>query len=79
MSRQKESKLPISWESWDELNTCDLIFYDVYFEEDFGPIKAGEKFDSVSVNYGEGFLEAYGDEGQTVVHTVKFDLVPSNE
>lgn len=72
--RQKEPKLPLTWSNWEDLEPCLTQFYNVIFEDNFGSINTGDCFDSVAVNYWEGWLEAYGDEG-IVLHHVEFDFV----
>lgn len=54
-----EKTIPFQWVGWDQHDVLFMAFYDVEFVEDFGIFKKGEKFDSISVNYGEGWIEAY--------------------
>jgi len=59
----KEKVFPFTWNGWDSIDVLFNSYYEVEFTEDFGVFKAGEKFSSVSVNYGEGWVEAYNEDG----------------
>lgn len=75
-----EKTIPISWEEgWDAQDTLCLSFYGVEFTNDFGVFKKGEKYKSISVSYGEGFVEAYNEEGTEVVKFQSFKSVPTEE
>lgn len=75
-----EKMVPIVWnEGWDEQDLLCLSFYGVEFTEDFGVFKKGETFKSVSVNYGEGFIEAYSEDGTEVVKRQDFKGTPTGD
>jgi hypothetical protein len=74
-----EKTIPFSWNAWDQQDVLHNTYYNVEFLEDFGPFKKGEKFTSIDVNYGEGFIEAYDDKGENVIKCVKYKSIPVNE
>ena len=47
---------------WDSIDTLAHFYYKVEFTEDFGVFKAGELFNSISVDYSNGVIEAYSEE-----------------
>ena len=57
---------------WDTIDILFHNYYDIEFTEDFGVFKAGEKFKSVALDYGQGVIEAYNDEGTEVVKKQNF-------
>ncbi len=86
--RSKEAAFPFTHSGWDEggCDYGDITFYKPEFIEDFGPIKKGDTFDSVTVLHSTGILECYDISGPEdklgctplkVVHTLKFKIVPA--
>lgn len=86
--RTKEAAFPFTYSGWDEggCDYGDVTFYKPEFTEDFGPIKKGETFDSVTVLHCKGILECYQVSGPKdehgctpfeVAHTIKFKVVPA--
>lgn len=59
-----EAILPISWEGWDPGDQTEIFLGNATFLEDFGIFKKGEKYEGLFISYGEGFIEAYDEEGQ---------------
>ena len=51
--RNQENIFPITWARWDEAggDYGDIIFYDVIFTEDFGPVKKDTHYDTVAIEY----------------------------
>lgn len=86
--RTQENIFPFTFQGWDEAggDYGDITFYDPEFTEDFGPIKKGETFDSVTILYCKGILECYRTSGPEneqrvtpieVVHTIKLKVIPA--
>jgi hypothetical protein len=73
----KEKTIPFQWEGWDQHDTLSMSFYNVEFLEDFGAFRKGEKFSSVSVDYGEGIIEGYDESGANVIAQQKFTAIPT--
>ena len=71
----QEKTLPFKWKDWDEQDVLFNSYYDVEFTEDFGSIKSGEKFSSIAVNYGEGWIEAYSEDGLEVLKRQNFKSI----
>jgi len=67
MTKNKEGILPIEWEDYDILDNDRYVFFDATFTEDFGSLKAGETFNFITVDYGEGIIEIYDNEDNDVV------------
>ena len=85
--RTQEKTFPLTYSGWDE--GCgeygDIQFYDVEFTDDFGPIKKGDKFDSVFIGHCTGTLACYVKDGKKdktgctpikEAHVIKFKVVP---
>lgn len=72
----KEKTIPFQWEGWDQHDTLFMAFYNVEFLEDFGAFKKGDKFSSVSVDYGKGTIEGYDEEGTNVIAKQNFVAIP---
>jgi hypothetical protein len=73
-----EKTLPIQVNGgWDEIDVLFNQYYKIEFTEDFGAFKKGEKFDSLSINYGEGQIEAYDEEGK-VVRNQNYTSIPKD-
>ena len=71
-SLNKEKILPFQWSGWDEQDVLALTFYTVTFTEDFGVFEKGEEFDSIFVDYGKGYVEAYKKEEEEPVKKQNF-------
>jgi hypothetical protein len=54
------------WNGWDIQDTMAFTFYNCVLKVDIGPYKAGEVVKSVDLDYGEGQLHIYDDDGNTV-------------
>lgn len=77
MSDKKQEKvLPIRWGGWDEIDILFFSFYNVTFTDNFGVFKKGDTYSSVSVNYQEGVIEAYNEDGTEVIATQSFNAKP---
>lgn len=74
----KENLFPLTWKGWDHIDMLFNTYYDVEFTDDFGEFKKGEKYSSISINYSEGFIEAYDENGENVVKKQKYGCVPVN-
>lgn len=57
---------PFTWCGWDGDHEC-MIYYAVIFEEDFGPWKKGTKLDHMTVEYDEGRIVQFDDNGDRVM------------
>lgn len=75
--RIKEKAFPFTYCGWDE--GCgdygDIQFENVEFTADFGPIKAGSKFDFVHISHGQAILSASDKSGN--VFDIPFKSVAS--
>jgi len=72
----QEITIPFKWQGWDQ---CDILFnfyMGVEFTEDFGVFKKGERFESISVDYSKGIIEAYEENGESVIKTQKMKFLP---
>ncbi len=76
MDLKQEKVLPIQWSGWDEIDILFVSFYNVTFTDDFGVFKKGDTYSSVSVNYQEGVIEAYNEEGTEVIASQSFNAKP---
>lgn len=65
--RTTEKGFGFTYDGWDESggDFGDVQFYKVEFTEDFGPIKAGEKFDCVMVEHCKARLIAQRNDPTT--------------
>lgn len=59
---------------WDEVDVAAYVFYNAKFHKDFGPFKAGVLYGSVTVDYQNGFIEAYNESGVEVLGTANIKL-----
>lgn len=75
MAKYKEGILPIEWEEYDIQDQSVYTFYNVTFIEDFGNIKVNETFKCIGVDYQEGILETYSEDGADVINTIKFKCI----
>ena len=64
---------------WDIMDTAAFQYYDAVFQRDFGPIKKGDAFSTVMVDYQNQIIACYqaskeiaGEENE--VHRLKFQL-----
>ena len=73
---RQEKVLPIQWSGWDEIDILFVSFYNVTFTDNFGVFKKGDTYSSVSVNYQEGVIEAYNEEGTEVIASQSFNAKP---
>jgi len=73
-----EKTIPFTWKGWDDQDTLVNSYYDVEFVEDFGVIKKGDKFSCITVDYSQGFIEVYNDEGEVVLLKQNFKATPIN-
>jgi hypothetical protein len=72
----QEITIPFKWQGWDQ---CDILlnfYFTVEFTEDFGVFKKGETFESISVDYSKGLIEAYGEKGESVIKTQQMKFFP---
>ena len=67
MSMIREEIFPFEWEGWDEQDNLVNSYYYVTFFEDFGRIKAGDKFECITVDYARGFIEIYDEKDNFIV------------
>lgn len=72
----QEIIIPFTWENWDMQDDLCNTYYNVVFNKDFGIIKKGEFFDSITVDYGAGVLEIDNDKDK---RSQKFIAQPINE
>jgi len=72
-----ETIFPISHIGWDE--GCgdygDIVFYNVTFNDNFGPIKKGDVFYSMFIEYCKGIISCYSSDN-ILIHQLKFKCIP---
>lgn len=69
--RTIESQL-FDWEDWDQLDVCDLYFYDVTFKVAVGPFKVDDNADGVALLLSQSKIEIYKDN--EVMYTGRLTL-----
>jgi hypothetical protein len=52
-----------TWESWNDLDSLAFSFIDCTLKVDIGPYKAGQKLFCVEMNYGNGIVCIYDEDG----------------
>lgn len=62
------------WEDWNNLDTAAFQFIDCTIKEDFGPLKKGETYQSISVDFENGFLEAFNEEKPLIKVNLKLTV-----
>jgi len=72
----QELIIPIKWKSWDEFDILANFYFDVTFTNDFGNFKKGENFRSMLVDYQNGLVEGYSEDGKEVMKSQKFKCTP---
>lgn len=76
MEKKKEKILPITWNLWDRVDTNALQFYDVEFIDDFGVFIKGENIECITVDFQNGIIESYNEDGTEVDKKQEFICVP---
>jgi hypothetical protein len=54
------------WTEWDDLGDYMLQFYDPVLKVDLGEFKAGQKFNTATVNFQNGEMEFYNDNDDVI-------------
>lgn len=72
----QETILPFKWSGWDKQDELFNSYYGVEFTDDFGVFKNGDKFSSISVDYGKGIIEGYSEDGEKVIIKQMFIAKP---
>lgn len=67
--------LPFNFDGWDDVDTLAYNHYRAEFTEDFGEFQRGEKYECVNVDYANGVMEAYGEDGAVLKKQI-FKLAP---
>lgn len=87
-TKTKEKVFPFEYDGWDESggDYGDIVFYNVQFTDNFGPIKKGDKFDSVFVMHCLGVISCCNkmsekdNDGFCIlteeIYSVKFKAIP---
>lgn len=71
--------LPISYDNCDYNQGAEYIqFYEVTFENDWGPFESGHFFPVIVFYINKGKLETY-ITGDRPVHEIKVELIPVKE
>jgi hypothetical protein len=60
------------WKDWDQLDTWSLLFTDCVMVKDFGPLRKGETYNTIVVNFEKGCMEVWTDEH--IVHKLDVEL-----
>lgn len=66
----------LTWGSWDELDALSMCLYDVEVVKDFGQMKKGDLYPSISVFYDTGLIEVYKEENKPAF-TLKIKIQPA--
>ena len=73
-----EKTIPFTWKGWDDQDTLVHSYYDVEFTEDFGLFQKGDKYSCMTVDYGNGIIEVYNDEGEVIIKSQKYKATTIN-
>ncbi len=74
MADRIENFLPFSWDGFDIQDTAHFSFYNAEMKEDFGTIKAGQTFKSIDVDFQNGKIEVFSEDGESTIHRIDFKL-----
>jgi hypothetical protein len=76
MSKRVElNALPLSYMGADQIDDYVEQFYDVHWNQNFGAFKSGETCSIVSVDYNEGRVSEYSEEG-AVLRSQRWLAIP---
>ena len=59
ITRHKDILLPFSYTSTDDRTSDSSIYCNVVFTDKFGVFEDGEYFDSIQVNFEDGWIKAW--------------------
>ena len=62
------------WDGWDKLDIAAFHFYNCVMKKDFGPLKKGEKYKVIYINYEKGDVEVYVEDDNITKFKVR--MVP---
>lgn len=69
-----------TWDSWDLWDTAHFAFFGCTLICDFGPLKEGEKYATISINFGSGELTArINSVDEDPTHVVSLQLAVKEE
>lgn len=63
------------WREWDQLDAFIVLFMDCTLIADVGPYKAGQMFDSITMNYEDGTIQFRKTDSETDYEDFHFSLV----
>lgn len=72
----KEGIIPIKWSEWDECDRLCNIYYNVTFLENFGIFKKDDKYSSICLDYANGIIQAYNEDGSKIIKSQNFVAMP---
>lgn len=64
-----------TWEGWDHAGTVALQFYDCKMVADFGPLRVGESYDIIFLDYSYGRCDVYKDGDDEHSITFQFTIM----
>lgn len=66
----QEIIIPFTWKGWDSQDTLCNTYYEVTFKENFGVVKQGETFESITVDYGAGVIQINDDNNKRIINFI---------
>ncbi len=63
-----------SLQRWDEMDTMSFQFYDCVLKVGIGDYSAGTKVSGIFMDYENGVMDFYNDDGDAVIETFKMSL-----
>jgi hypothetical protein len=57
------------YDTWNVADNFVFVFEQVKFLRDFGPFVAGEEFEGIVLDYGQGILEVRDSDGALIKST----------
>lgn len=72
MYNNQEKIIPMKWTGWDEMDMLANMYYNCMFTTDFGPFIANKHYETIFIDYANGVIESYINEGSDVEHSANF-------
>lgn len=69
----KQEIFPFTWKDWGEMDTLAAMYYNVTFTDDFGKILKNAYFEYIYIDYMQGFIELYDENGNSIL---KQEFIP---
>lgn len=62
---------------WDQLDTLAICLYNIRVIKNIGPLKVGELYYSICIDFENGLIEAYEND-EDIKYNFKFEIVGVN-